>query len=494
LNRFDNHFKKNLVNINKNIYINPSDPLYCEKVIRYIDPHSPEAHYMLGQKHEQKNSFSTALFHYKKAARFHSPYYLKAKHSIIEIENKLQGRALEQSSSTNPSRSHIPMFVKSLIVFLLLFNILLLLFMFGSNPIRSTVSSVKQWTIGMDVVYESIDVPYTFYLPFDEPIDQIEKTLYHKAVEMGKDQPNQNLQLYGILTTDQKLLHKVLPLTNHQLKEKAFVIVEYHSTLDQSVKIRFLNAEFQKEQQGPLPLTFVSANLVRTALQSYIEEEGGPPTNIKNLMSDYPNNYISFIPNEAMSGKNQVLEKYDGQGGWVYNRLADNVSTMFYPNIPEYINDPSTMAFKPLEIVVLKEDFSLIVLSGSYIIASKQVGLGMDNLTPEGSFIIEERVLEPIGKQPDIFGMAGLGMGDIAIHGTYDNNSIKNYQSLGCIRLTNKDIMDIFHFIPKGTIVTIKERGLSSQNYMTLLNTEIIIPSYAPQIDQSTDTIFYWLD
>jgi hypothetical protein len=89
--------------------------------------------------------------------------------------------------------------------------------------------------------------------------------------------------------------------------------------------------------------------------------------------------------------------------------------------------------------------------------------------------------------------MAGLGMGDIAIHGTYDDNSIKNYQSLGCIRLSNTDIMDIFHFIPKGTIVTIKEGGLSSQDHMTLVNTETIIPSYVPQIDQSSDTLFYWL-
>lgn len=486
--------KKNLVNIKKNLYINPSDPLYCEKVIRYIDPHSPEAHYMLGQKHEQKNSFSTALFHYKKAARFHSPYYLKAKHSIIEIENKLKGRVPEQlSAPSNPSRSHIPMFVKSLIVFLLLFNMLLLLLMFGPTPIRSTVSSVKQWTIGMDVVYESVDVPYTFYFPYDEPIDQIEKTLYHKALEMGKAHPNQNLQFYGILTTDQKLLHKVIPLTNEQLKEKAFVIVEYHSAIDQSVKIRFLNAEFKKEKQASLPLTFVAANLVRTGLQAYIEEEGMPPTHIKSLMSEYPNNYISFIPNEAVSGKNVVHEKYDGQGGWVYNRLAGNVSTMFYPNIPEYIADPPSMAFKPFEIVVVKEDFSLIVLIDSYIIASKQVGLGMDNLTPEGTFIIEQRVLEPKGKQPDIFGMAGLGMGDIAIHGTYDDNSIKDYKSLGCIRLSNQDIIDIFHFIPKGTVVTIKEKGLSSQYTMTLGNTESIIPSYLPQIDQSTDTLFYWL-
>jgi hypothetical protein len=348
----------------------------------------------------------------------------------------------------------------------------------------------------MDVVYESIDVPYVIYFPIDEPIDEIEEILYHKAVEMGKEMPNQNILLYGVVTSDSKLSHQVFPLKSKKVREKAFVIVEYNSALDQSIKIRFLKSEYNteasKDKQSSYPLSFIGTNIVRTAIQTYIREEGFPPYKVEHLVGDYPSNYLSFIPNEVMSGSHQVFNQYNGQGGWVYNRQANQISQMFFPNIPAYKG--SHIPFEPIEIIVSKEDFSLVVKSDSYIIASKSVGLGADNTTPEGIFTIHDRVLEPRGKKPNMFGLAGLGMGDIAIHGTYDDESIRNQQSLGCIRLSNEDIMDIFQFVPKGTTVRIKEGSSSSAKRLALQNTESLLPPLQPQTRQTSDRIFDWLD
>jgi hypothetical protein len=505
MSRFENHLKKNLVNLKKNLYISPSDSLYYEKIIRYTDPHSPKAHYKLGQKYERQGFLSKALIHYTEAAHIDSPYYFKAKKSIKILEEKINQNNSIESVQPLSRKPTIPMFVKSIIAFLLLFNLFLLFFLFGIDPLKATVSNVKQWGIGMDVVYESIDVPYVIYFPFDEPIDEIEKTLYHEAVKMGKNMPNQNLLLYGVLTTDRKIFNQVIPLKNEKVKEKAFVIVEYNSSLDDSVKIRFLNAEYNAEnnmefnaddnkaKQSSYPLIFVGTNLVRTAIQSYIKEKGSPPNKVENLVGDYPNNYLSFIPNEVVSGKNQVFNQFNGQGGWVYNREAKEISEMFFPNTPAYSSPSSPIPFNPVEIIVLKDDFSLVVKSDPYVIATKPVGLGKNNSTPEGLFTINDRVLEPIGKKPNIFGMAGLGMGEIAIHGTYDDDSIRNKQSLGCIRLSNKDIMDIFHLIPKGTVVKIEEASSPSTKNMALKSIEKLLPGPIPQIQQTSGILFNWL-
>jgi tetratricopeptide (TPR) repeat protein len=73
--RFKNHLDDNLVHIHKNLYISPGDPLYYEKVIRYLDPNSPEAHFKLGQKNQKKGNLPKAKFHYQETLRtYPSPY------------------------------------------------------------------------------------------------------------------------------------------------------------------------------------------------------------------------------------------------------------------------------------------------------------------------------------------------------------------------------------------------------------------------------------
>jgi ATP-dependent Zn protease len=183
MSRFKNHLKKELININKNLYINPSDSLYYEKIIRYTDPHSPEAHYRLGQKHDRNGSLSKALFHYNEAASHSdSQYYSKAKSSIKKIEDKLKDNQSEKNVQPPKRKGRNPLFVKSIITFLIMFNLILLFILFGMDPMRATVSNMKQWNNGMNVIYESSDVPYVIYFPTNIPNDEIEEALYHKAV------------------------------------------------------------------------------------------------------------------------------------------------------------------------------------------------------------------------------------------------------------------------------------------------------------------------
>jgi hypothetical protein len=139
LNRFVHHSKKNLIHIGRNLYINPCDPLYCEKILEYIDPQSAEAHLRLGERNEEKGFLSTALFHYKEVTRFDSPYYTRAKKATDLIENRTNYSLShsEPCPKSNPNRpatstnSDIPIYLKSLIVFLLLFNSALIFLIYG---------------------------------------------------------------------------------------------------------------------------------------------------------------------------------------------------------------------------------------------------------------------------------------------------------------------------------------------------------------------------
>ncbi|TMU83923.1 hypothetical protein FGG79_17375 [Bacillus sp. BHET2] len=494
MSRFESHLKKNLLNVHKNIYLSKDDENYYEKILRYHDPSSPEAHYHLGQKWEQKGAFVKAYKHYQQAMNVHSPYYFKAKKANKHLEEQIN---LNQTTKNGqaPAKKALPLYVKVMVFTLLFINACLLILLFLYPPFSSMISStVKKWNTGTEVVYETEDLPYVIYFPTDTPQDEIEKSLHDKAIQLGNNVKNKNVLLYGVVTTDPKLSFQILPLKNESIQESSFVRAEFNSTLNEPVKIRFLNNDDQEaSRKDPYTIQYIGANLVRTALQAYMKDKGAPPDSIEQLASDYPDNYLSFIPNEAITGSNSVADAFSGQGGWVYNPHASRVADMFYPNTHTDTLPRSPVPFSPIQVDIDKAAFSLIIKSSPYIISTKKIGIGKDDSTPEGQFPIFNRVLEPLGEHPNTFGTAALGMGDIAIHGTTDERSIQNTKSHGCIRLVNPDIEEIFDFVPKGAMVKIHD-GNQDERLAPIAQSllEQLLPDSELKTKQTTATIFSW--
>ncbi len=491
--RFSSHLKKNMINIDRNIYISQSDPLYYEKVLRYLDPESAEAHYKLGEKNEESGNVEKATFHYSKSTQTSSPYYFQAKRKLVKIQGQNNPNGTTQTAHVKATSSHHSKLTLLLIMTLIL-TIMLVLSLFSPiDSVRAVVSMFNPTHPSMNVVHESVDTSYIVYIPLGESIDQIEKKLFHKAIEISKNLDGQNVLLYGMWASTDTDGDKVYPITNEKQKQQAFVFARYNSSVDEAVQIRFLNPEFQPESHNETnkkPLLFVGANFVRTALQHYIEVNGEPPLHIEQLLDDYPNNYMSFIPKEAVTGSARVVNEYDGQGGWVYNREATPLAEIFYPNLPG-----ESIPFEPFILTVSKQDFLLQLTSGPYSLFHTDVGLGKENRTPEGSFTVAERVLNPIGKHSGIYGMAGLGLGDIAIHGTNEPDSVKANQSLGCIRLSNTDIVQLFPLAPIGTEVTITDSNLlHGEDAYIRIPIESIFPTIKPDIKQTAGgKVFDWL-
>ncbi|OCT14427.1 hypothetical protein A8709_26845 [Paenibacillus pectinilyticus] len=496
--RFHNQLDDHLIHLHKNLFISHSDPLYYEKVIRYLDANSPEAHYNLGRKFHVKGNWTRARFHYKEVLRtYPSPFYSAANRAIHQLD--LQHAAhLESLENTLPASKKplLPPFMKTLLIVLLLINVLLAALFLGNSSISRTVSKMKLWGVGSEVTYETVDKPFILYVSPETARSDIEKSLHNQALVLAKEMPNANILIYSIVSQDARDTGKTMLLTNADVIKKAIAVATYQPSAEDMVHIRFLNAEFEEHQ----PLSAIGANLVRTALTSYEKDVGGPPSNVDELLQDYPNNYLSFIPVEADSGSNQVSTVYDGRGGWVYDPHAGDMAHMFYANTDEGAGVP----YDPVHLEVNKAEHQLKLVSGSYLLWDKEIGLGAGGSTPEGEFRVIDRVQQPKGKTTQSYGEAGLGLGAIALHGTYDETSIGADKSLGCVRLTNEDVQQIFPFVPKGAEVRILSNTVSGSNLSSpsaapepaepLKQASLLIPPVLPKHKESTEkVVFHWL-
>jgi len=97
----------------------------------------------------------------------------------------------------------------------------------------------------------------------------------------------------------------------------------------------------------------------------------------------------------------------------------------------------------------------LYVSKDSQIIRTYPVGIGKTATpTPIGSYEIISKVPNPGG----VFGVMWLGLSipGYGIHGTNNPQSIGRQVSKGCIRMLNKDVLELARIIPTGTSVTIR--------------------------------------
>ncbi len=82
------------------------------------------------------------------------------------------------------------------------------------------------------------------------------------------------------------------------------------------------------------------------------------------------------------------------------------------------------------------------------------VGVGkMVTATPKGTYKVINKAVNPGGP----FGVRWLGLSKkgYGIHGTNNPASIGKYVSHGCIRMYNKDVIELYNLVPIGTTVRI---------------------------------------
>ncbi len=128
----------------------------------------------------------------------------------------------------------------------------------------------------------------------------------------------------------------------------------------------------------------------------------------------------------------------------------------------------------PLEDVRVEVDrgnHGLVVYLGNVALAAYRVGLGKENRTPSGEFQIEVKLEEPtwhhdgrvipFGDPANILGTRWLGFENkpgvmgYGIHGTAHPESVGSDESMGCVRMRNEEVEELFGLVPRGTKVSI---------------------------------------
>ncbi|HZG84936.1 L,D-transpeptidase [Paenibacillus sp.] len=484
--RFPSQVKKRVVPLKGHMYINPADPQYYEKVLQYVDRHDPEALFHVGMKQLRLGNPVKGKELLMQCSGTRSGFAAKARSELRRLEQPTAGK-LPPVAEANPARRGAPWGWIALAVTLTFMLAALLLL--GSSPARSVIARLTMAPAGMDVIYETAEQTFLIYVDPDKTPREVEQQMYEAVTKLGRQYPDQVVKVYGVYAGKGQKAGTVAPLRDPGLKSGAFVMAKYHAATGENVTVRFFSAGASDDRA---PYVRAGANLVRTALEQYREDHGKLPDTIRELLGDYPDNYLSWIPIESASGSANIADRFDGSGGWVYTPEAEILEQAFRPNTVG-IATP----YAPVEIIVSKSDYRLYVASGEDVLEAKQVGLGREDSTAAGSYEIDSRVLEPEGAKPGMYGDAGLGFGSMALHGTLDRASIGENRSLGCVRLWNEDIMDIFPIVPKGAAVRIVEGEAfpSLEEPDVLSNWEPLLAGTHPGYNETAEGLrFEWLD
>jgi lipoprotein-anchoring transpeptidase ErfK/SrfK len=104
-------------------------------------------------------------------------------------------------------------------------------------------------------------------------------------------------------------------------------------------------------------------------------------------------------------------------------------------------------------IIVDLSDHKLHLLDNDMVVRSYPVGIGkMVSRTPIGDFVIINKAPNPGGPYGEYW--MGLSKKGYGIHGTNRPSSIGKTVSKGCIRMYNRDVVELAHLVPLRTRVT----------------------------------------
>ena len=118
------------------------------------------------------------------------------------------------------------------------------------------------------------------------------------------------------------------------------------------------------------------------------------------------------------------------------------------PGLP----DPNTI---PFHLVVSKSKRTLQLFRQNQLIKTYPIAVGkMLSQTPVGQFVVVNREPNPGGPYGVMW--LSLSKAGYGIHGTNDPSSIGKAVSKGCIRMHNKDVLELARQIPNGTRVMIQ--------------------------------------
>ncbi|MFN3466793.1 MAG: L,D-transpeptidase family protein, partial [Candidatus Brocadiales bacterium] len=157
-----------------------------------------------------------------------------------------------------------------------------------------------------------------------------------------------------------------------------------------------------------------------------------------------------------------------------YNTTAELIMRLNRKSSPLLrIGEPLKILRGKTALLVDKSDFTLTLLLDGHYLKQYPIGLGKNDKTPEGRFLIKNKMKEPTwfspdgkiypyGSQQNILGTRWLGFQNqpglvgYGIHGTTEPESIGTESSNGCVRMLNQDVEELYDYVTPNTEVIIQ--------------------------------------
>lgn len=194
-------------------------------------------------------------------------------------------------------------------------------------------------------------------------------------------------------------------------------------------------------------------------------------------MTNFVNLYIlsSRMPDNPAIGRRHIIQrgqtlsgiaKASGTTVEAIKKLNNLTSNTILPNNSLKIMSQKTAVF------VSKSGFRLWVTYGGNFLLAMDCGIGKNNSTPVGHFVINVKEVNPkwwksnntvipAGNPDNELGSRWMGFKDnrlangLGIHEAVNGVGIGEAKSNGCIRLMRPDVEKLYDLIPLGTTVTI---------------------------------------
>lgn len=159
---------------------------------------------------------------------------------------------------------------------------------------------------------------------------------------------------------------------------------------------------------------------------------------------------------------------------FILKRNTNNSKLYSIPSTPSIENNtPQETIAKEIHLVVKLEEKRVYVYQGDSLIKSYPVAIGKIGYeTPQGSFNIFSKEVDPVFKnyktgkiippgRSNPLGSRWIGVWtdgkiQIGFHGTNRPSSIGKAVSHGCIRMHDRDVMELYEKVQLGTIVKIE--------------------------------------
>lgn len=126
---------------------------------------------------------------------------------------------------------------------------------------------------------------------------------------------------------------------------------------------------------------------------------------------------------------------------------------------------------QPFTVRISKSSNVLTLYLGDHLFKAYSISTGLGGNTPVGEFRITDRIVHPDWWHPDTgrripygdpehrIGTHWLGWDrrGFGIHGTDEPEKIGQAVSLGCVRMRNEDVAELYMLLPSGTRVIVEE-------------------------------------